>query len=49
MLICVKVDASYNGSKMARVPTPKVRINGKINIIMGKKIVKNQCLVATMW
>jgi hypothetical protein len=49
MLVCVRVDASYNGSKMARVPTPKVHINGKINTIMRKKNVKNQCLVATMW
>jgi len=30
------VDASYCGSKMARVPVPKVHVNGEINIKMKK-------------
>jgi hypothetical protein len=33
-----KLDASYRDSKVARVPIPKVHINGKINTIMKKKI-----------
>jgi hypothetical protein len=36
-LICW-VDASYIGSKMAKVPIPKVHINGKINIRMEKSL-----------
>jgi hypothetical protein len=36
------VDASYGGSKVARVLVPKVHINEKINTIMEKNI-KNQC------
>ncbi len=36
-----KVDASYIGSKAARILVPKIQINGKINIVMEKK-VKNQ-------
>jgi hypothetical protein len=39
MLVCVRVNASYNGSKMARVPIPKVHINGKINTRIEKKNV----------
>jgi hypothetical protein len=41
------VDASYGGSKMARVPVQKVHVNGKINIKM-EKYVKNQCLMGCM-
>ncbi len=43
-----KVDASYGGLKVARIPIPKVHINGKFNIRMGKD-VKNQCLMGPMW
>jgi hypothetical protein len=42
------VDASYGGSKVARILIPKVHISGKINIRMGKNIT-NQCLVGPMW
>jgi hypothetical protein len=31
------VDASYGGSKMARVPVPKIHINGKNYHYSGKK------------
>jgi hypothetical protein len=34
------VDASYGGSKAARILVPKVHINGKINIKMKKKTLK---------
>jgi hypothetical protein len=34
----IKVDASYNGPKVARIPIPKVHINGKINTRMEKNI-----------
>jgi hypothetical protein len=37
------VDASYGGSKAARIPIPKVHINININIK-----IKNQCLVGLM-
>jgi hypothetical protein len=30
--------ASYGASKVAKVPIPKVHINGKINTTMEKKI-----------
>jgi hypothetical protein len=30
------VDANYYGSKMARVPVPKVHVNGKNNTKMKK-------------
>jgi hypothetical protein len=43
-----KVDASYGGSKVARIQVSKIHINEKINIRM-KKNVKNQCLVGPMW
>jgi hypothetical protein len=43
-----KVDASYGGSKVARIPIPKVHINGKFNTRIGKD-VKDQCLVGLMW
>jgi hypothetical protein len=33
----IKVDASYSGPKVARIPVPKVHINGKINTKMEKK------------
>jgi hypothetical protein len=42
------VDASYNGSKAARIPFLKVHVNGKINTRMEKN-VKNQCLRGLMW
>jgi len=35
------VDASYGGSKMARVLILKVHINGKINTTMEKKLKTN--------
>jgi hypothetical protein len=35
------VDASYGGSKMARVLIPKVHIDEKINIIMEKPLKTN--------
>jgi hypothetical protein len=35
-----KVDASYNGSEGARILLPKAHTNGKINIIMEKKMLK---------
>jgi hypothetical protein len=35
------VNASYSGSKAARVPMPKVHINGKINTIMEKRLKTN--------
>jgi hypothetical protein len=35
------VDASYNGSKMAKIIVLKVHINGKN--------VQNQCLMGPMW
>jgi hypothetical protein len=34
------VDASYGGSKAARILVPKVHINGKINTRMEKKTLK---------
>jgi hypothetical protein len=34
------VYANYGGSKVARIPIPKVYIHGKLNIVM-KKNVKN--------
>jgi hypothetical protein len=33
--------ASYGASKVAKVPIPKVHINGKINIKMEKKLKTN--------
>jgi hypothetical protein len=36
------VDANHGGSKAARVPLPKVHINGKINTRMETN-AKNQC------
>ncbi len=42
------VNASYGGSKVARVPIPKVHINGKINIRI-EKLLKKQCLMSPMW
>jgi hypothetical protein len=36
-LVSTKVDASYNTSKGARIPTPKVHTNGKISIRIEKK------------
>jgi hypothetical protein len=33
--------ASYGASKTAKVPIPKVHINGKINTKMGKKLKTN--------
>jgi hypothetical protein len=35
------VDASYGGSKIARVVVPKVHQNGKINIKMENKLKTN--------
>jgi hypothetical protein len=35
--LMARVDANYGGSKMAKVPIPKVHINGKINTRMEKK------------
>ncbi len=43
------VDASYGGSKVARVLVPKVHINKKNNTTMEKKNVKNQCWMGPMW
>jgi hypothetical protein len=40
--VCSWVDASYGGSKVARVQIPKVHLNGKLNTKMEKN-VKNQC------
>jgi hypothetical protein len=34
------VDASYNGSKVTRVPIPKVHVNGKINTKMENNCQK---------
>jgi hypothetical protein len=48
MKISTGVDASYGGSKVTRVPVPKLHINGKINIRIEKN-VKNQCLMGPMW
>jgi hypothetical protein len=42
-----KVDPSYGDLIAARIPIPKVHINGKFNTRMGKD-VKNQCLVGRM-
>jgi len=36
-----KVDASYGGSKVARIPIPKVHINEKINTRMKKQLKTN--------
>jgi hypothetical protein len=36
-LMCL-VDASYSGSKATKVFIPKVHINGKNNIKMGKNV-----------
>jgi hypothetical protein len=36
----IRVDASYIGSKMARILVPKIHINEKINITMAKKMLK---------
>jgi hypothetical protein len=45
MLFCkIRADASYDGSKVARVLVPKVHINGKNNTRM-EIYIKNQCLV----
>jgi hypothetical protein len=33
----IRVDASYSGSKVARILVPKIHINEKINIKMEKK------------
>jgi hypothetical protein len=38
-----RVDASYKGSKVVRIPIPKVNINGKITLKWKKKNLKNQC------
>jgi len=35
------VDASYNGSKVAKILIPKVHVNGKINIRMEKMLKTN--------
>jgi hypothetical protein len=35
------VDASYGSSKLARIPVPKVHVNGKINIRMVKTLKTN--------
>jgi hypothetical protein len=47
-LVSIKINASYNSSKGAKIPVPKVHINGKINTRM-EKTIKNQCLVSLMW
>jgi hypothetical protein len=38
----IRVDASYSGSKVARILVPKIHINEKITL-KWKKHVKNQC------
>jgi hypothetical protein len=38
----LRVNASYGGSKVTKVPIPKVHINKKNNIKMEKN-VKDQC------
>jgi len=35
------VDASYDGSKVAKILVPKVHVNGKINIRMEKTLKTN--------
>jgi hypothetical protein len=37
----IKVDATYNGPKAAKILVPKVHINGKINTRMEKNLKTN--------
>jgi hypothetical protein len=41
ILVNIREDASYGGSKATRIPFPKVHINGEINTKMENKLKTN--------